>query len=113
MNERFSAWLARLTRPRLRAAGLALPLVAFIGVTFVVPLATMLLRSVYDPVVADALPETVALLREWDGQSDPGEAVYAAAARESWCGRGRSGRVGRVASRVNRIPRRPAQRLRP
>ena len=44
-----------LSRPRLRAAGLALPLVAFIGVTFVVPLGTMLLRSVYDPVVADAL----------------------------------------------------------
>ena len=91
-----------LTRPRLRAAGLALPLVAFIGVTFVVPLATMLLRSVYDPVVADALPETVALLREWDGQSDPGEAVYAAAARELLQAR-EARTIGRVASRVNRI----------
>ena len=91
-----------LTRPSLRAAGLALPLVAFIGVTFVVPLGTMLLRSVYDPVVADALPETVALLREWDGTSDLGEAVYAAAARELV--RAREERtIGRVASRVNRI----------
>ena len=91
-----------LTRPRLRAAGLALPLVAFIGVTFVVPLATMLLRSVYDPVVADALPDTIALLREWDGESDPGEAVYAAASRELL--RAREERtIGRVASRVNRI----------
>ena len=91
-----------LTRPRLRAAGLALPLVAFIGVTFVVPLATMLLRSVYDPVVADALPDTVALLREWDGESDPGEAVYAAAAGELL--RAREERtIGRVASRINRI----------
>jgi len=91
-----------LTRPSLRAAGLALPLVAFIGVTFVVPLGTMLLRSVYDPVVADALPDTVALLREWDGTSDPGEAVYAAAARELV--RAREERtIGRVASRVNRI----------
>ena len=91
-----------LTRPRLRAAGLALPLVAFIGVTFVVPLGTMLLRSVYDPVVADALPDTIALLREWDGGSDPGEAVYAAAARELL--RAREERtIGRVASRVNRI----------
>ena len=91
-----------LTRPALRAAGLALPLVAFIGVTFVVPLGTMLLRSVYDPVVADALPDTIALLREWDGDSDPGEAVYAAAARELV--RAREERtIGRVASRVNRI----------
>jgi putative spermidine/putrescine transport system permease protein len=91
-----------LTRPRLRAAGLALPLVAFIGVTFVVPLATMLLRSVYDPVVADALPDTVALLREWDGESDPGEAVYAAAARELLQAR-EDRTIGRVASRINRI----------
>ena len=91
-----------MTRSSLRAAGLALPLIAFIGVTFVVPLATMLARSVYDPVVADALPDTVALLRDWDGESDPGEAVYAAAARELL--RARDERtVGRVASRVNRV----------
>ena len=91
-----------LTRPSLRAAGLALPLVAFIGVTFVVPLATMLLRSVYDPVVADALPDTVVLLREWDGESVPGEAVYEAAARELLQAR-EDRTIGRVASRVNRI----------
>ena len=91
-----------LTRPSLRAAGLALPLIAFIGVTFVVPLATMLLRSVYDPVVADALPDTIALLREWDGESDPGEAVYAVAARELLQAR-EARTIGRVASRVNRI----------
>ena len=71
MNERFSAWAGALTRPSLRAAGLALPLVAFIGVTFVVPLGTMLLRSVYDPVVADALPDTIALLREWGRRLRP------------------------------------------
>ncbi len=91
-----------LTGPRLRAAGLALPLVAFIGVTFLVPLGTMLVRSVYDPVVADALPDTLALLQEWDGETDPGEAVYAAAARELL--RARDERtLGRVASRVNRV----------
>ena len=91
-----------MTRPAWRAAGLALPLVAFIGVTFLVPLATMLLRSVYDPVVADALPDTLARLRDWDGQSDPGEAAYAAAARELL--RAREERtIGRVASRVNRV----------
>ena len=91
-----------VTRPRLRAAGLVLPLVAFIGVTFVVPLATMLVRSVYDPVVADALPDTLALLQDWNGQEAPVEAVYAAAARELL--RARDERtLGRVASRVNRV----------
>ena len=91
-----------VTRPSLRAAGLALPLVAFIGVTFLTPLATMLVRSVHDPVVADALPETLAALRDWDGRSDPGEAAYAALARELV--RARENRtIGRVASRVNRV----------
>ena len=91
-----------LTGPRVRAAGLALPLVAFIGVTFLVPLGTMLVRSVYDPVVADVLPDTLALLQEWDGETGPGEAVYAAAARELL--RARDERtLGRVASRVNRV----------
>ena len=91
-----------LTGPRVHAAGLALPLVAFIGVTFLVPLGTMLVRSVYDPVVADVLPDTLALLQEWDGETGPGEAVYAAAARELL--RARDERtLGRVASRVNRV----------
>ena len=89
-------------RPRLRAAGLALPLLAFVGVTFAAPLATMLSRSVYDPVVADALPETLALLESWDGDSLPGEAVYEAAARE--LRRAQEDRViGRLAGRANRV----------
>ena len=89
-------------RPRLRAAGLALPLVAFVGVTFVAPLATMFSRSVYDAVVADALPETLALLEGWDGESVPGEDVFAAAARELM--QAQEERViGRVAGRVNRV----------
>ena len=47
-------------RPRLRAAGLVLPLLAFICLSFIAPLATMLVRSVYDPVVAAVLPGTLA-----------------------------------------------------
>ena len=89
-------------RARLRAAGLALPLVAFIGGTFVAPLGTMLVRSVYDPVVADALPDTLERLRDWDGSGAPAEAIYEAAAREILVAR--EARVlGRVASRVNRV----------
>ena len=89
-------------RPRLRAAGLVLPLLAFIGLTFVAPLATMLVRSVYDPVVADSLPETLKLLRQWDGEGTPDEVVYEAAARELIKAR-EERTLGQVASRVNRI----------
>ena len=89
-------------RPRLRAAGLVLPLLAFIGLTFIAPLGTMLVRSVYDPVVAEALPGTLALLRQWDGEGTPEEAVYEAAARELVEARAER-TLGKVATRVNRV----------
>ena len=89
-------------RPRLRAAGLVLPLLAFIGLTFIAPLGTMLVRSVYDPVVADVLPETLDLLRDWDGQEPPAEAVFEAAARELVKAR-EDRTLGQVATRVNRV----------
>ena len=89
-------------RGRLRALGLIAPLLLFVGVTFIAPLATMLVRSVHDPVVADALPETLALLRGWEGDGLPAEAVYEAAARE--LERSSEERtIGQVAGRVNRV----------
>ena len=87
---------------RRRAAALTLPLLAFIAVTFITPLGTMLSRSVYDPVVADALPETIELLRTWDGRGVPDDATFAAAARELVQAR-EARLVGQIASRVNRI----------
>ncbi|MDE2878909.1 MAG: ABC transporter permease [Gemmatimonadota bacterium] len=89
-------------RERLRAMGLVLPLLVFLGVTFLAPLGTMLLRSVHDPVVADALPATLSALREWEGEGLPPEAAYEAAARE--LGSAREARtLGQVAGRVNRL----------
>ena len=91
-----------MARAQLRALGLVAPLLIFVGVTFVAPLATMLVRSVHDPVVADALPETLALLDAWDGRGPPPEAVYTAAARElERAGTERT--VGQVAGRLNRV----------
>ena len=91
-----------MARAQLRALGLVAPLLIFVGVTFVAPLATMLVRSVHDPVVADALPETLALLDAWDGRGPPPETVYAAAARElERAGTERT--VGQVAGRLNRV----------
>ena len=89
-------------RAQLRALALVAPLLIFIGVTFVAPLATMLTRSVHDPVVADALPETLALLEAWDGEGLPPEPVYATAARE--LERAAAERtLGQVAGRINRV----------
>ncbi len=89
-------------RARLRALGLVVPLLLFIGVTFIAPLGTMLVRSVYDPTVASALPQTLILLESWDGRTSPSEAVYAAAAME--IKRAASERtLGQVAGRINRV----------
>ena len=86
----------------MRALVLVLPLLVFTGVTFLAPLGTMLLRSVHDPVVADALPETLAALRAWDGEGLPPEAAYAAIAGE--LARAREARtLGQVAGRANRL----------
>ena len=86
----------------LKAWLLVLPLLAFIGVTFIVPLGAMLTRSVHTPVVADALPETLALLRAWDAAGLPGEAVFAAAAQEIRMAR-ETRTLGQVATRINRL----------
>ena len=88
--------------PKLRAVGLTLPLVAFIGVTFLAPLAAMLVRSVYDPVVADALPRTMAALGSWDGQTLPEDAVFRTLAGELVVAQ-EARKVGQVATRLNRV----------
>ena len=91
-----------LRRERLRALGLVLPLLLFVGVTFIAPLGTMLMRSVHDPVVADALPETLASLGEWTGEGLPPDAAYEAIARELVLAR-EERTLGQVAGRVNRV----------
>ena len=87
--------------PRARALLLALPLIAFTSVTFIAPLGSMLMRSVYDPLVANILPGTVAALKEWDGEGLPPEASYAVAAQELRQAR-KEKTLGRLATRLNR-----------
>ncbi|MCY4233315.1 MAG: ABC transporter permease [Bacteroidetes bacterium] len=89
-------------RSQLRALGLVAPLVIFVGVTFVTPLGTMLMRSIHDPVVADTLPQTLTLLEEWDGQHLPNESIYITLAEE--IKQASSERtLGQIAGRINRV----------
>jgi putative spermidine/putrescine transport system permease protein len=77
------AKLRRVERGRrLWAFALVAPLLLFIIVTFVVPIATMLYRSVDNPELATNLPRTAAALRDWDGQGLPDEAAFAALAAD-------------------------------
>ncbi|WP_417599535.1 ABC transporter permease [Pararhodobacter oceanensis] len=73
--------LARaLRRQKLRALLLIAPLLAFIVLGFLMPIGSMLFRSVENPQITDILPRTVVALADWDATSDelPSEAVYTA-----------------------------------
>lgn len=78
--------LRRAERRRtLRGLGLALPLILFTFVFFVLPIAGMLVKSVQNGPMAEILPQTSTLLQEWRAQEPrglPDEAVFAAFAGE-------------------------------
>jgi len=69
-----------LRMQKMRALALIAPLLIFVLLTFIAPIADMLFRSVENEIVADTLPETVAALSDWDSESGeaPGEPVFQA-----------------------------------
>ena len=71
-------------RGHWRAYALIAPLFIFVALSFLLPLGTVLLNSVYDPLVPDGLPRTVRALAAWNGPRDqvPPEPVYAALAQD-------------------------------
>jgi putative spermidine/putrescine transport system permease protein len=74
-----AAQLGRAERRRkTRAFVLTLPLLAFLLAFFLVPLASLLVRAVENPEVADVLPRTGQALGDWDRNSPPPDAAYAA-----------------------------------
>ncbi len=77
--------LARaLRRQKLRALALIAPLLIFILLTFIAPIADMLFRSVENQVVSETLPLTVKALADWDPalRELPDEPVFAALAAD-------------------------------
>ena len=69
-----------LRREKLRALMLIAPLLIFVLITFIAPIADMLFRSVENNIVEDTLPRTVVELRKWnpEEQDVPPEPVYRA-----------------------------------
>ncbi|MBL6932088.1 MAG: ABC transporter permease [Rhodospirillales bacterium] len=89
-----------LRRRKLVAAGLVLPLGAFVFITFMFPIVLMLFRSIDNPVINENMPLTAAILEHWDGQDIPGEEVFAALAADLAQAR-ETKEIGRVATRMN------------
>ncbi len=90
-----------LRRNRVKAFLLVTPLLLFILFTFLIPILQMLWRSVDNPELGESIPQTLQLLAEWDGQSLPPEAVFAALAAEMKAGR-KAKTIGKVGARLNR-----------
>ncbi|WP_281841149.1 ABC transporter permease [Sinisalibacter aestuarii] len=73
-----------LRRQKMRALMLIAPLLIFILITFIAPIADMLFRSVENQIVEDTLPRTVAVLGDWDPEADdlPPPAAFAGLYRD-------------------------------
>ncbi len=90
-----------LFRSRIRAFGLTVPLLLLILLAFVLPVATFLKQSVHNDQFEKHMPNLTPLLAQWDAQSEPDEAMYAALVSDLVLNK-KNKTIGKVASRVNR-----------
>jgi putative spermidine/putrescine transport system permease protein len=65
-----------MSRRNLLAAALIAPLLLLVLVSFIVPLGATLYRAVDDAEIPTILPQTTALLKQWDGKGLPSEQTY-------------------------------------
>lgn len=63
---------------RRRAFLLSLPLLAFLFVAFIAPIVILLFTAISNPETREVLPNTLAALETWDGETVPSEVVFAA-----------------------------------
>lgn len=86
---------------RRRAFALVAPLLFFLVIVFIVPIFSMIWRSVHNPEIRNYLPQTSAALKEWDGQDTPSEEVFSALAADMQIASAER-TLGRAATRINR-----------
>ncbi|BBP80986.1 MULTISPECIES: ABC transporter permease [unclassified Pseudomonas] len=93
--------LARAERVnRLKSQALILPLLLFLLLTFLVPIGTLLYKSVSNPEVVGALPRTVEAITAWDGKALPDEPAYKALAEDLAAAR-KNQTIGDLSKRLN------------
>lgn len=95
---------AQLRRKKLVLFAFTLPLLLFVMLAFVAPIATMLYRSVYHPTVAQLIPQTLKQMQGWETQSntlpDNDSLVTFALELKSLAAERRS---GKLAEEINRV----------
>ena len=62
---------------KIKAFLLVAPLLLFLLITYISPIAEMFTRSVDDKMVTNMLPKTFKAMENWDGQELPPEEVFA------------------------------------
>jgi len=87
-------------REQLRAAALVLPLFLFLLATFIVPIAAMLGRALFDREVGELMPRVTAELARWDGGDLPPDTAYAALIEDVRAAR-EAGTLASAATRLN------------
>jgi putative spermidine/putrescine transport system permease protein len=87
-------------RRTLRAVGLVLPAFAFLFVSFVVPILSLLSLSVQNPELPEVLPRTAAAIRVWDASALPSPEIVAAFVADLRDA-DRAKTVGRAGKRLN------------
>lgn len=87
---------------RFKAMLLVFPLFAFLLVTFLVPIGSLLMKSFRDPTLSERVPHTAALLRTWNPTAGtmPDDQIYEALGRDLLAIKGTNG-ISEVASRLN------------
>ncbi|HEY0296685.1 MAG TPA: ABC transporter permease [Bordetella sp.] len=94
------SWRRAQRRSARDALLLALPLLLFLLVTFVVPIALLLLRGVENPEVPGAFPRLSQALAQWNGEGVPDEAAFAAVG-SAMSDASQAGTLGTAARRLN------------
>jgi len=86
---------------RARAFGLVLPLLIFIVASFIIPILSLMVQGVKNDTYSSSMPASTAIMAEWDGISEPTEAMFEALVLDLIEAR-TDKTIGRVATRVNR-----------
>ena len=84
---------------KIRALVLVLPLTLFIIITFVIPILSMLLRSVDDRQINTVFPKTFKIYEQWDQKELPTEEMYATLFNEVMTADKRQ--IGKASTRMN------------
>jgi len=84
---------------KFRALGLVLPLTIFLFITFIIPILSMLVRSVDDKQINAVFPKTFKIYEQWDQRELPKEEMYATFFNEIMTADKRE--IGKASTRMN------------